>query len=120
MIVVLEDSETFSGFLKSILEKEGYEVKIASSGEAGLTLIEKAENIELMLVDYRLGDMTGIEVLKKTQAILGQNPKTLMISSTDRDEIKAEAKALGVLGWMVKPCEPEKLRQILNHVLKSA
>lgn len=63
-ILIIEDDEGISSFMKLELVHEGYEVAIAADGRAGLEAFEKG-NFDLVLLDIMLPELNGIEVLRR-------------------------------------------------------
>ena len=77
-ILIIDDDETIRYFLSRDLEAEGFQVATADSGEKGLKAIEK-EAADLVLLDIRLPDLSGIDVLQK---IRGQWPEAIVVMLT--------------------------------------
>lgn len=78
-ILVVDDEEDILEILKYNLEKEGFEVKTASDGNAGIEMAEKFDP-HLIILDIMMPGMDGIEVCQKLRA----NPK---FSNTDRKSV---------------------------------
>lgn len=62
-ILIIEDEIGISNFLKQGLEEEGYTISVASDGKAGLLLFSEGK-IDLILLDWMLPKMSGLEVCK--------------------------------------------------------
>ena len=65
-ILVVDDELSMRELLEYMLEKRGYGVICAANGKEALARIEK-DHYDLLLCDIRLGDMTGLEVLKASK-----------------------------------------------------
>src|SRR5689334_10559261 len=63
-ILIIDDDETIRYFLPRDLEAEGFQVTTADTGHAGLKALER-ETVDLVLLDIRLPDISGIEVLQR-------------------------------------------------------
>ncbi|MFC1731356.1 response regulator [candidate division KSB1 bacterium] len=63
-ILCVDDESNVLTVLKRTLEAEGFEVFIASSGKAALTVLEK-KNCDIALIDYKMPEMNGIELVKR-------------------------------------------------------
>ena len=73
-ILVVDDELSMREFLDVLLSKEGYKVSVAKNGKQAVNLIEK-NNYDLVLTDIRLGDITGLDVLKEAKK---KNSDTVM------------------------------------------
>ncbi len=63
-LLIIDDEENLRHLLRSILEKEGYEVCLAADGQQGLALLEE-QDFDMILCDLRMPRMDGIEFLKQ-------------------------------------------------------
>jgi len=62
-LLVIDDEENMRHFLKTMLEKEGYEVYLAADGMEGLALVEQ-QTFDTILCDLRMPKMDGLKFLK--------------------------------------------------------
>jgi len=102
-ILVIDDDPLIRRTLSSHLHNRGFEVVLAESGEEGFQKFE--ENFpELVILDNRLPDVSGIDVLKK---IKEKHPKAYIIIMTAYDDMKTtvEAVKLGAFEYLVKPLD---------------
>ena len=67
-ILVADDELSMRELLEYMLNKEGYKVTCAENGQKAIKLMEKT-NFDLLLCDIRLGDITGLDVLRASKAI---------------------------------------------------
>jgi two-component system response regulator HydG len=63
-ILVIDDDTDICMLLRRFLTKNGYEVAISKSGNGGLVLLDEFHP-DLVMTDFRLGDMTGATILQK-------------------------------------------------------
>jgi DNA-binding response OmpR family regulator len=105
ILVVDDDVNILRGF-KSILEREGYKVETAETGKAALERIKKGK-FDVCLVDVRLPDMDGTELLLK----MADDPKTIKIIVTgfSSEEVGKKAADYGADDFLVKPVQPAEL-----------
>jgi DNA-binding response OmpR family regulator len=99
-----------------ILQKNGYEIDVAETGKEA---IEKADtrHYDLALVDIRLPDMDGTDLLAQ---IKKQLQNTIKIMITGFPSIESGVKALdeGADAYLVKPVKPEELLMLIEEKLK--
>ncbi|MEA2061164.1 MAG: sigma-54 dependent transcriptional regulator [Thermodesulfobacteriota bacterium] len=116
-ILVVDDELSMREFLELMLVREGYAVFCAHNGKKAVKLIsEKA--FDLILCDVRLGDMTGIDVLKEAKK---HNPDmvAIMISAYSTTEIAVEAMNYGAFDFVPKPFDNQELKQAIKDALAS-
>lgn len=100
-ILVIEDDKDFQDYLKNLLTENGYNVKTASKGIAGLNLINTLEP-DLVILDLNLPDMNGesvcVEIKKK-------HPELQIIMLTGKDTIsdKIQGLKMGADDYITKP-----------------
>ncbi len=116
-ILVVDDDTTFLLMLKSFLEKKGFEVQTESTAEKGISVLQK-QNFDLILSDYRMPGMDGIEMLSHIHA---EGIFTPLILLTSYGDIKLAVKAmkLGASDYLTKPVNPEELLELVKSVLKN-
>jgi two-component system chemotaxis response regulator CheY len=101
------------------LSRAGYEVTEAEDGAKGLQKAS-AEAFDMVLSDINMPQMTGIEMLRSLRK-LDQYKFTpiVLVTTESQPEKKAEGKAAGATGWIVKPFEPDQLLAVVTKVLRS-
>jgi two-component system, NtrC family, response regulator AtoC len=99
-ILIIDDDETIRYFLPRDLEAEGFHVTTADTGQGGLRALER-ETVDLVLLDIRLPDLTGIEVL---QRIREQWPEQIVVMLTGEPdhETAVSAMRLGARDYLTK------------------
>jgi len=115
-ILIIDDEPSIGSSLKGILEDEGFLVKTAETGEAGLELL-KNQNIDLVLLDIWLPGMSGIDVLKKIKTT-EDNPQVVMISGHGTIETAVTATKLGAHDFLEKPLSLEKVVLTVRNALR--
>lgn len=116
-ILVIDDDKSILRTFTRILEKDGYEVDIAETGKEAL---EKAEtgSYNAALVDIRLPDMDGTDLLPKMQKTMRDAVK-IMITGFPSLENGVRALDEGADAYIVKPVKPEELLMLIKEKLKS-
>ena len=113
-ILISDDDRDMLNLLRFILSDEGYEIETAANGKEAIKKISKNE-YEMLLLDYDLRDMTGIEVIRymKDHNITS---KVIMISGHSKNELKPKTVELGVDKIMSKPFEVQALLENVNSM----
>ena len=114
-ILVVDDELSMRELLEVLLGKEGYRVSCSENGRKAISMIKNTE-FDLLLCDIRLGDMTGIDILKASK---DQNPNTvvIMISAYATTEAAVEAMNQGAYDFVPKPFDNEELKQTIKNAL---
>jgi len=114
-ILVVEDETGMREILELMLQRMGYRVELASNGRMALQILN-AQRFDLLLCDIRLGDLTGLDVLRFVKA---KDPDTvvIMISAYATTETAVEAMNLGAYDYVPKPFDLEELQGTLHKAL---
>lgn len=116
-ILTVDDSSSVRKMIVVTLKGAGYEVAEAEDGEAGLGAA-KAKSYDLVLTDQNMPRMDGITLAKNLRALPQyKSVPILMITTESGDDMKAQGKAAGVTGWLVKPFDPQKLIDTVKKVI---
>ena len=115
-ILVIDDDENIRKVLETILEDEGYIVETAETGKKGIEQSEKAF-YNLALIDVRLPDMEGIELLSKLR---NTKPKMRKIIVTGYPTLQNAVAAVnkGADAYVMKPFEVDKILETIREQLK--
>jgi len=116
-ILIVDDEKLIRMTLRSRLEKEGYEVEEADTGGAALSLLREEEP-DLLLLDYRLPDMDGLEVLRQARQLRPDLPVLLMTAYASV-ESAVEAMKLGAYDYLDKPVRTEELMATIAKALET-
>lgn len=115
-ILIVDDDKAILQSLKAILQVKGYSVDTA---ETGREAIEKSEAhfYNLVLLDIRLPDMEGTELLIQMH---GQTPRMMKIMITGRPSLESVIEALnfGADAYIQKPVKPEKVLKVVEGKLR--
>lgn len=107
-IVLAEDNSTLSLLLKFRLEKEGYELFMATDGKQAVDLIEN-EHPDLVLSDVMMPFISGLEVISHLRNKLNLDTPIIVFSSAGQEEMVLKAFNLGANDFMGKPFSPNEL-----------
>jgi two-component system response regulator HydG len=116
-LLIIEDDMDMSQLLKRFLTKNGYEVDLAANGTKGIAAFT-ANPADLVLCDYRLGDMDGVEVLKKIKDV---EPGVQLIIMTGYSDIRTAVNVMkmGAFDYLAKPLLPDETLQLIMRALNS-
>jgi DNA-binding response OmpR family regulator len=116
-ILVIDDDKSILRAFTRILQKNGYEIDVAETGREAL---EKTETncYALALIDIRLPDMDGTDLLAKMQKTTRDAVK-IMITGFPSLENGVKALDEGADAYLVKPVKPEELLALIEEKLKS-
>src|SRR5436190_18032307 len=99
-IMIADDDAGIRSFLRDLLAPEGYEVVEATSGAEVLRAVPKVEP-NLLILDLRMGDMNGIEVLSRLSA-QGHKVPVLNVTAFGTASSVIEATKLGAVDYLTK------------------
>lgn len=102
--LVIDDEEVVRQLFAMLLGRNGYEVIEAENGGVGLALLRKSLPVELVLVDWSMPEMNGIEFLKAVRAdpALAKTP-ILLVTGDGTPAQLDQARSAGANGVLVKP-----------------
>ncbi|MBU0986851.1 MAG: sigma-54 dependent transcriptional regulator [Proteobacteria bacterium] len=115
-ILVVDDELSMRELLEVMLVREGYQVSCAENGRRAIAMVEKTK-FDLLLCDIRLGDITGLDVLRAAKS---HNPNTvvIMISAYATTETAVEAMNEGAYDYVPKPFDNDELKMAIAKALK--
>ncbi|MEE4261770.1 MAG: response regulator, partial [Desulfobacteraceae bacterium] len=113
-VLVVDDSATSRDILQEMLESFSFEVSLASSGEEGITELEAADKdkpFELVIMDWKMPGMDGIEASRriKDHKGLSKIPAIILVTAYGREEVMQQAEQVGFEGFLLKPVNPSML-----------
>ena len=106
-ILVVDDELIVRDSLKEWLAEEGFSVDMAASGPQALDQLTK-QTYQLMLLDIKMPEMDGVEVLQKAKESL-PDLNVIMMTAYATVETAVEAMKIGALDYLVKPFDPETM-----------
>ena len=116
-ILAVDDSRSLRQMVNFSLKSAGYGVTEAADGVEALELAQK-QNFDLVLTDQNMPRMDGLTLIKQLRQLPRyQRTPILMLTTEASDEMKAQGRAVGATGWIVKPFNPERLIAVVRKVL---
>ena len=115
-LLVVEDEDALRSLLTSELESRGFDVREADGGTVAVENLRR-DKCDLVLLDIRLPDIDGMEVLK---AIRKDNlaKKVIMLTGVDELKIAKDSLELGANDFMTKPYNFKNLLACIERVMK--
>jgi len=117
-IMLVDDSATILLSISSILTKAGYSVQKAPNAEEALKIFNGGAAIDLLITDLNMPGMNGIELIREVRNLPAYKFIPILFLTTESQQAKkAEAKAAGASGWIVKPATADELLNTLKLLL---
>lgn len=116
-ILAVDDSTSIRQMVAFTLQSSGYDVVEAVDGLDGLDKA-KSKTFNLILTDQNMPRMDGLTLVRTLRALAQYATTPILILTTESsDEMKAQGRAAGATGWLVKPFDPEKLIEVVRKVI---
>ena len=116
-ILVIDDDKSILRTFTRILQKNGYDIEVAETGKEAIEKSKK-NRYDLALIDIRLPDMDGTDLLIKLQKTMEDAVK-IMITGFPSLETGVKALDEGADAYLVKPVKPEELIALIDEKLKA-
>jgi len=119
-ILIVDDFATMRRIVKNILTQMGFKNFIeADDGTSAWTLIQKETDIKLIVSDWNMPQMSGLELLKKVRAdVRFAELPFLMVTAEAQKENIVEAVKNRVSNYIVKPFTPEVLHEKIEKIFQ--
>jgi two-component system nitrogen regulation response regulator GlnG len=117
-LLLVDDETDVQYSFRRIFDSPEIEIGTANSGEEALKIIPKFKP-DLVLMDVRMGGMTGLETLRKLRLVDAKLP-VIMMTAYGTTQTAIEAMKLGAYDYLLKPFDVPKLKEIVVNALKAA
>jgi len=114
-VLVVDDERGVRDSIRMLL-KAKYEVSVAASGTEAVTQLAEIQP-EVVLLDMRMPDMTGIEVLQRIKAI-DPSIEVILVTAYATVDTARKALRLGAFDYLTKPFDPQELESIVQRALE--
>ncbi len=115
-ILLVDDDPHIRSLGQEILEKLGYIVTTAETGEEGLAKFLQYRSLDLVILDYHLPGINGLEVIRSLKKICPET-EVLVASGFFSNGEKEQLMAGGARGFLTKPFRLGELRSRIEEVL---
>ncbi len=117
--LIVDDSSSMRQMVGFTLRGAGFTVIEGSNGQEALDkLTAGGGRVDIIITDLNMPVMDGLTFIKqvRTRTLMKFTP-ILMLTTESQESRKAEGKAAGATGWIVKPFHPEQLLKVIEKVL---
>ncbi len=116
-ILTVDDSASIRQMVSFTLKEAGYSVTEANDGQDGLDKA-RAGRFSLIFTDQNMPRMDGLTLIRQLRALPQYAAvPILMLTTESSDAMKAQGRAAGATGWLVKPFDPQKLLEVVRKVI---
>lgn len=116
-ILVVDDSQSIRQVVAFTLSNAGYHIDQAADGQQALNKA-RAGGYQLIFTDQNMPVMDGLTMIRSLRALPAyKSVPILMLTTEAGDDMKAQGRAAGATGWLVKPFDPQKLLEVVKRVL---
>lgn len=116
-ILAVDDSPSLRKMVTFTLKGAGYRVVEAADGAQALQRAQQ-ERVALVLTDQNMPQMDGLTLIRSLRAMPAYaRVPIVMLTTESSEEMKAQGRAAGATGWMVKPFDPRRLLEVVDRVI---
>lgn len=117
-VLIVDDSPSVRRRVRIALEDGGHAVLEAADGATALVLLE-LNRADLVITDMNMDEMTGLELVERIRRRYSRQALPVLFLTTEAgDDMKARGRSAGADGWLVKPADAERLREVVGYVLR--
>jgi len=117
-LLFVDDEQRVLNSMRIMFRRE-FDLFLASHGAAALDIIRE-QDIDVIIADHRMPQMTGVEVLSKVRAISPRTVRILLTGYADLDAVEGSINDGEVFRFLTKPCAPEELREAVTLAARLA
>jgi two-component system chemotaxis response regulator CheY len=111
--LIVDDSRFVRGFLRGLLEGKGIECEEAADGQAGIDQLNTGVPFELVLLDWNMPVMNGLDMLTQMRASGFTDTKVMMVTTEAENDFIVRALDAGADEYLMKPFDDEALTEKL-------
>ena len=116
MVMVVDDEESVRKLLSAVLQREGYQVVCAASGEEALSKFKTVQP-DLIIMDIRMPNIDGITAFKEMRQLC-PNVTVILMTAYAAIETAVEAIKLGAFDYLIKPFDIEEVKLLTNRAMQ--
>jgi two-component system chemotaxis response regulator CheY len=111
--LIVDDSRFVRSFLRGLLEDKGIECAEASDGQAGMDQLNSGLPFDLVLIDWNMPVMNGLEMLKRLRTEGFDSLRVMMVTTEAENDFILRALDAGADEYLMKPFDNEALSEKL-------
>lgn len=117
-VLIVEDSRSMRMLLRCFLAREGYVVHEAEDGVEALEWLASHDDPDLLITDINMPRLDGFGLIEQIRGSTERRNLPIVVLSTESAGEKLDhAGRFGVAGWIVKPFDPNALRQAIHGAI---
>lgn len=117
-VLFVDDEQRVLNSMRVMFRRD-FDLYLAASGREALQILE-AEDIDVIVADHRMPEMTGVEVLSRARAKSPRTVRILLTGYADLDAVEGSINDGEVFRFLTKPCPPEQLRNTIGVAITVA
>ena len=117
VVMLVDDEAPFVETMAKRLEKRSLDVKTALSGQAALDILNQKPTIDVVVLDVKMPGMDGLETLQKIRANFPLT-EVIMLTAHATVESAIEGMKLGAFDYLMKPCDMNRLMDIVTEATR--
>ena len=117
-VLIVDDNSTSREILSEMVSAFSFEPTVVSSGGEALEQLARNE-FGLVLMDWKMPGMSGIETVQRLRSDLSSPPPVIMVTNYGREEVRVQAERVGVDGFLIKPITPSLLFDAVVRVFST-
>jgi len=119
-ILIVEDNPVNARLLVLMLKAQGYQTVVARNGKEGLTVLAETPDLQLIITDYMMPEMDGLEFIVKVRALPAFRDVPILVASAHADlETVKRVQAVQCQGFLVKPIDKQQLIKRVEGLVRS-
>lgn len=116
-VLVVDDSSSLRTLVKLALTRAGYTVIEGADGKEGLSRLDQAGKVHLIISDVNMPNMDGITFLRQVKLHPRHKFIPVIMLTTETEQARMQqAKAAGARAWLVKPFNPPALLDAVSQL----
>jgi CheY-like chemotaxis protein len=119
-ILIVDDTSETRDLFQLCFVSEGHTAETAHNGQEALRIVEESgKSLDVIIMDYHMWGMTGLEVVRKIRKMKNLTPIPVILYTADPNEkVEREAQKLGVDCVVQKPALPNHMIAIAEELVK--
>jgi DNA-binding NarL/FixJ family response regulator len=116
-ILIVDDEPGVLNAMSRLLHDESYEILTATGGESALELLQRSGPVQLIISDYRMPGMTGVEFLQQVMQRSPDTRRVILSGFPDSDVLLAALNEGRVHRFLVKPWNNDAIKAVITEML---